>query len=175
MLRQIPTRFKVGSGNSCVQPSTVRHRDLSDGLRVGEEGDEGEGFLAGGTDQREGFMDSSQEGGPSGRPGRGGVWSLGWWAGWLRGWGRGGCWEERTWAGSLSGEGVVLLGPVQLVSRRGGDGGRAGLHALRSLELLLREPEPGMALPEGLVLEEMESLRDKAQVVAALQRSTEWL
>ena len=86
---------------------------LSDGLRVGEEGDEGEGFQAGRTDQREGFIDSSQEGGPFGRPGRGGGWSLGWWAGWVRGWGRG---DQVAWTlpevpGIYQAEVVLDFGP----------------------------------------------------------------
>jgi uncharacterized damage-inducible protein DinB len=33
----------------------------------------------------------------------------------------------------------------------------------------------GMTLPDGVMLDEMEAVRDKAQVVAALEASTEWL
>ena len=41
-------------------------QDLCDGLGVGEERDEGEGCLAGGTDQREDFIDPGQESRPPG-------------------------------------------------------------------------------------------------------------
>ena len=48
-------------------------QDLGDGFRVGEERDEREGRLAGGTDEGEDFIDPSQEGGPPGGSGRGGI------------------------------------------------------------------------------------------------------
>jgi hypothetical protein len=37
-------------------------QDLCDRLRAGQEGDEGEGFLVGGTDQREDLINPSQDG-----------------------------------------------------------------------------------------------------------------
>ena len=52
-------------------------QNLGNGLRIGEEGNEGEGALTGWADEGEDLIDSSQEGGPSGRPGRGGVGWLG--------------------------------------------------------------------------------------------------
>jgi hypothetical protein len=88
-------------------------QDLCDGLGVGEERDEGERFLAGGTDQRKHFIDPSQQGGPPGWPGRGGV-------GWFRcgnlGLGGGGrdLWSrcgETIEADDLGGESIVLPGP----------------------------------------------------------------
>jgi len=48
-------------------------QDLADGLGVSQERDQGERFLAGGTDQGEDFIDPGQEGGPSGWPGGGGI------------------------------------------------------------------------------------------------------
>jgi hypothetical protein len=48
-------------------------QDLCDGLGVGQKGDEREGSLAGWADQREGFIDPSQETGPPGRWGGVGV------------------------------------------------------------------------------------------------------
>ena len=86
-------------------------QDLCDGLRVDQKGDELEGRPAGWTDQGEGFIDPSQEGGPSGRPGRGGVGWLGWWVFRLGRRRRGRSWERKRETGSLSGEGVILLGP----------------------------------------------------------------
>ena len=43
------------------------------GLGLGEEREKRERFLAGGTNQREDFVDPGQEGGPPGRPGGGGM------------------------------------------------------------------------------------------------------
>jgi hypothetical protein len=51
--------------------------DSVDGLRVGEECDEGEGSLAGWTDEGKHLVDPGQEGGPFGEPGGGGVGWLG--------------------------------------------------------------------------------------------------
>jgi hypothetical protein len=53
-------------------------QDPCDGLRIGQKGDERERRLAGGTEEGKHFIDPSQEGGPSGRWGRGGVGWLGW-------------------------------------------------------------------------------------------------
>jgi hypothetical protein len=56
-------------------------QDSGDGLQVGEVGEErdkGEGFLAGGADEGEDFIDPGQEGGPPGGPGGGGAGWLGW-------------------------------------------------------------------------------------------------
>ncbi len=47
--------------------------DLCDGLRIGEERDEGEGRLAGWTDEGKHLVDPGQEGGPPGGPGGGEV------------------------------------------------------------------------------------------------------
>lgn len=48
-------------------------QDQGDGFRIGDERDEREGRLAGGTDQREDFIDPGQEGGPPGGSGGGGI------------------------------------------------------------------------------------------------------
>ena len=47
-------------------------QDSGDGLRVGEERNEGEGFLAGRTDERKDFIDPGQESSPPGGTGGGG-------------------------------------------------------------------------------------------------------
>ena len=83
-------------------------QDLGDGLGLGQERDEGEGRLAGGTDQREDLIDPSQQGRPPGGSGRGDIgcfrcWQLG------LGGGRRDLWfgrPETVEAGDLGGEGV---------------------------------------------------------------------
>ena len=52
--------------------------DLGDGLGIGEECDERERRLTGWADEGKNLVDPSQEGGSSGRPGRGGVGWLAW-------------------------------------------------------------------------------------------------
>ena len=101
-------------------------QDLCDGLRVCEERDEGEGRLAGRTDQGKHLVDSGQEGGPLGGAGGDGVRSLGLWAGWLGRWGCGGWREGKTWTGELGGEGVILLGPGRNQRPQGRIGGEDG-------------------------------------------------
>ena len=88
-------------------------QDLGDGFRVGEDRDEREGRLAGGTDQRKDLVDPSQQGRPPGGSGRGDIgcfrcWQLG------LGGGRRDLWfgrRETVETGDLSGQRVVLLGP----------------------------------------------------------------
>ena len=59
-------RLREGGGLADV----VKNR--CDGLRVGEERNEGEGFLAGRTDERKDFIDPGQESSPPGGTGGGG-------------------------------------------------------------------------------------------------------
>jgi hypothetical protein len=86
-------------------------QDLCDGLGLGEERDKGERFLAGGTDQREDFIDPSQKSGPPGWPGGGGIRCPPLCPLWLGSRGRGGCRERTGGTGKLNEESVVLLGP----------------------------------------------------------------
>lgn len=85
--------------------------DLGNRHRIGEERDEGEGGLAGGTDEWEHLVDPGQESGPPGRRGGGGVLWLGCWVFRLGTRSRGGCWERKAGTEALIGQGVVLLGP----------------------------------------------------------------
>ena len=66
--------------------------------------------------------------------------------------------ETYTWS---PGEGVMEVGHVFM--------------HLAHYNYLYASQNLGMILPEGVALDEMESVRDKAQVVGALERSTEWL
>jgi len=86
-------------------------KDLCDGLGIGEERDEREGFLAGGTDQGEDLIDPGQEGGPPGGPGGGGIGWLRCWGLWRLGFGRGGRRSQgKPGTGVLNGQGIVLVG-----------------------------------------------------------------
>ncbi len=76
---------------------------------VGEERDKREGRLAGGADEGEDFIDPSQEDGPSGRPGRGGIRWQPFCPLWLERRGRWSVWKTGT--GYLIGQCVILLGP----------------------------------------------------------------
>jgi hypothetical protein len=82
-----------------------------DGIGVGQERDERERRLAGGTDEGKDFIDPSLQGGPPGRPGGGGVGGVGWLCLWLGSRGRGGCRERKRGTGRLSGQREVLEGP----------------------------------------------------------------
>ena len=85
--------------------------DLGDGLGLGEERDEREGFPAGGTDQGEDLVDASQKRGPPGGPGGGGIRCGRPCPVWLGSRGRGGRRERKRGAGELSGQGIVRPGP----------------------------------------------------------------
>ena len=84
--------------------------DLSDGVQVSQERDKGEGFLAGGTDQGEDFIDPGQESGPPGWPGGGSIRCPRLGSLCLGSWGRGGCRERERGIGSVGGEGIILPG-----------------------------------------------------------------
>lgn len=66
--------------------------------------------------------------------------------------------ETYSWS---PGEGVMEVGHVYMHMAR-----YNYLYATQNL---------GMPLPDGVVMDEMEAVRDKAQVVDALERSAEWL
>jgi hypothetical protein len=86
-------------------------QELGDGLGVGQERDKREGFLAGGTDQGEDFIDSSQKSRPPGWPGGGGVGCPRLCPLWLESRDRGGCRGRKRGTGSLNSRGMVLPGP----------------------------------------------------------------
>jgi hypothetical protein len=98
--------------------------DLCDGLGLGKERDEREGRLAGGTDQRKHFIDPGQKGGPPGGPGGSGVRCPRLSALWLGSRGGGGYRGRKRETGSLSGEGIVLLGPFGDEGSQGRIGGK---------------------------------------------------
>ncbi|MCJ7629496.1 MAG: hypothetical protein MUO50_14065, partial [Longimicrobiales bacterium] len=56
-------------------------------------------------------LDPSQQSGPPGGPGRGGVRWLGCWVFRLGRGGREGCWERKARTGEWNGEGIILVGP----------------------------------------------------------------
>lgn len=62
-----------GMGERGRSGLTDMGQDLRDGLRIGQERDEGEGRLAGWADEGEDFIDPGQEGGPSQDAGRSGL------------------------------------------------------------------------------------------------------
>ena len=68
-------------------------------------------------------LDPSQEGGPSGGPGEGGIRCLPVRLLWLGRRDLGGCWGESIETGDLSGQGVVLLGPCGDQRSQGSIGG----------------------------------------------------
>ena len=83
------------------------------------------------------------------------------------------------WEGSM--RKVIALAnamPAEAYSWSPGEGvmevGQVYIH-IAHYNYLYASQNLGMTLPEGVVLDEMESVRDKAQVVAALEQSTEWL
>ena len=122
--------------------------DPGNGLRIGQNGDEGEGRLAGWTDQGEDFIDASQEGDPLGRLGRGGV---GWSGCWRLGFGvrgRGGCREGKAGSVDLSGEGIVLVGPLGNQGPQGGVGGKDAVVAVAV--------DPGWGEDLGQTIQELE-------------------
>ena len=86
-------------------------QDLCDGLRLGEERDECEGCLAGWADEGEDLVDASQEGGPLGRTGGGGIRCPPFCPLWLGRWDRVGFREGKPGTRGLSREGIILLGP----------------------------------------------------------------
>jgi hypothetical protein len=98
--------------------------DLGDGLGLGEERDEGERRLTGGTDQREDFIDPSEKSGPPGGPGGGGIGCVPFYPLWLESRGRGFCRERKRGTGSLGGQGVILPGPFGDEGSQGRIGGK---------------------------------------------------
>ncbi len=70
-------------------------QDLDNRVGIDEERDERERRLAGGTDQREDFIDPSQKSGPPGCPGGGGIRCPRLYPLWLGSRGRGGCRERK--------------------------------------------------------------------------------
>lgn len=66
--------------------------------------------------------------------------------------------ETYTWS---PGEGVMEVGHVYM--------------HIAHYNYLYASQNLGMSLPEGVDMDQMESVRDKGQVVAALERSMEWL
>ena len=101
-----------------------------DGLGVGQERDEGEGFLAGGTDQGEDLVDPSQKSGPLGGTEGGGIrcprlCGLG-----LGSRGRGFWRKRKRWTGSLSGQGILLPGPGRDERSQGRIGGEDAMVAV---------------------------------------------
>ncbi|MCJ7627524.1 MAG: hypothetical protein MUO50_03950, partial [Longimicrobiales bacterium] len=72
--------------------------NLGDRPGIGEDRNEREGRLAGWADEGKHLIDPSQQSGPPGGPGRGGVR-------WL------GCWERKARTGEWNGEGIILVGP----------------------------------------------------------------
>jgi hypothetical protein len=85
--------------------------DLGNRLRISQERDERERRLTGGADEGKDFIDPSQEDGPPGGPGGGGIRCLSVRFLWLGRLGGGGFWEGKPGTGELSGQGVILPGP----------------------------------------------------------------
>lgn len=86
-------------------------QDPGDGIRVGQEGDEREGRVAGGTDEGKDFIDPGQEGGPSGGTRGACLRRLAWR---FRRFGRRSrrsLWKFGIGARELSREGIVFLSP----------------------------------------------------------------
>ena len=87
--------------------------------------------------------------------------------------------QMRQWETSM-GKVIALANamPAEIYTWSPGEGvmevGHVYMH-IAHYNYLYPSQNLGMAPPEGLVLDEMESVRDKAQVVAALQRSRDWL
>ena len=92
-------------------------KDPGDGHGVGEERDEGEGGATGGADQREGLVDSGQEGGPRGGSGGACIGGLGRWVVGHRGFR-----EREIWNGIGDGVGMVLVGASRDEGPQGGIG-----------------------------------------------------
>ena len=86
--------------------------------------------------------------------------------------------QMRHWEGSM--RKVIALADAMLAETytwSPGDGvmevGQVYMH-IAHYNYLYASQNLGMTLPEGVAMDEMESVRDKAQVMAALEESTAW-